>query len=86
MDDVTESDLLAAIRAAYAAKEDDDDEYMTSIEIARAINEPRKKVHELLRELHHGGQLEVGRVRRVNIAGYHQTVPGYKLVNHDDNG
>lgn len=61
-----------------------DDGYMTSHEIMAAMNWSEKRTAGRLRELHLAGEIEVAKVRRLNIVGICAVVPGYKRKNGKD--
>lgn len=76
--DVTESELLEALRAAVSAPDRGDG--MTTPELARALGWSEPRVRRVLQGLIEDGVVEPTRVWRVNMAGVPQPRFGYRLV------
>ena len=76
--DVTESELLEALRAAVATPDRGDG--LTTPELAQALGWSEDRVRRALRRLRAQGIVEPTRVRRETLSGVMQPVPGYRLV------
>lgn len=76
--DVTESELLEALRAAVATPDRGDG--MTTPELAQALGWSEQRVRDALRRLRAQGAIQPVRVPRETLAGVVQLVPGYRLA------
>lgn len=76
--DVTESELLEALRAAVATP--DRGVGMTTPELALALGWSEQRVRDALRRLRAQGVIEPTRVWRRNLGGVMQPVLAYRLV------
>lgn len=76
---MTESEIVAALRAAFDAP-DEDDSALTVRELAAATGWGAAKAREHLRRLIVDGAAEPVRVRRPNLAGGTQPVIAYRLT------
>ena len=74
---VTTDDLLDALRDALTVKPGDD--APTSLELQAATGLAERKLRRALAAVQAEGRLEVVMVRRVDLAGRVQSVPGYRL-------
>lgn len=75
---VTESDLLEALRDAFASAEASEDA-LTTADLVEACGRGEETVRKALRALERKGQLEVVRVRRRRLDGQIQVYPAYRL-------
>ena len=62
------------------ARENEDNGYVTVRELIEKTGLSNDTVRARLRLRHELGELEVKLVKRLNIAGIYQAVPGYRLV------
>jgi len=76
--DVTENELLEALRTAVSAPDQGDG--MTTPELARALGWSENRVRRALRRLRAQGAIQPVRVPRETLAGVIQLVPGYRLA------
>lgn len=79
MQDLTENELLAALREAQEAQEDPEGAFSKRelMEIFDLSDEPTR---DRIRMLVNAGRMECVKVRRVRMDGVQQTIPGYRLV------
>lgn len=77
--EVTESELIAALRAAFDAPGEDDGS-LTIRELAAATGWGAAKAREHLRRLIQDGAAEPVRSPRTNLAGQRQPVVAYRLT------
>lgn len=75
---MTESDLIKAIQEA-AARQPENDGWMTAREIADALGWTDRKVNVTLRSLGAEGRLMATRQKRMSIAMDMRPVPVYKI-------
>jgi hypothetical protein len=80
---VTESELLEALRRAAVDREDTQGA-MTSRQLADALEWTRDRVYKELHRLRNAGQLEVHWIPALDVAGRRVRVPGYRLVRDDE--
>ena len=76
--DVTESELLEALRAAVATPDRGDG--LTTPELAQALGWSEDRVRRALRRLRAQGAIQPVRVPRETLTGVIQLVPGYRLA------
>ena len=76
--DMTESELLEALRAAVATPDRGDG--LTTPELAQALGWSEQRVRDALRRLRAQGAIQPVRVPRETLAGVVQLVPGYRLA------
>ena len=76
--DVTENELLEALRAAVATPDRGDG--LTTPELARALGWSEHRVRAALRRLRAQGAIQPVRVPRETLSGVTQLVPGYRLA------
>lgn len=75
---MTESDLIKAIQAA-AARQPENDGWMTAREIEGALGWTNRKVMKMLHELGAEGRLMSTRQKRLSVAMDMRPVPVYKI-------
>jgi DNA-binding transcriptional regulator LsrR (DeoR family) len=76
---ITNNDLIDALREALRRDAQKGYEGMTRAEIAKAMKISKAKVGTMLTELHESGDLEVQHVYREAIDGISRPVPIYRL-------
>lgn len=82
----TDSELIQALINALEL-DGDDNGFITSEDIALALDWGVERTRRQLRKLKREGSVEVGRVRRTDLSGRIQPVPAYRLKGakqHDD--
>lgn len=77
MPDITHSDLVEAVQEALAGATVEDGHALTVNELCIALDMSHTTAWGMLKQLIGDGVLECVRVRRINIAGQAQKVPGY---------
>ena len=76
---ITHSDLVAAVQQALANATVEDGNARTVNELTEALGVPHKTVWTMLRQLITDEVVECVKVRRFNITGQSQKVPGYRI-------
>ena len=79
MNEITQSDLVAAVHAALNTAAAEDGYALTANELTDALDIGKKKVWDMLGVLVRAGTVECIKVRRVNITGTPQRVAGYRV-------
>lgn len=79
MPSITHSDLVDAVQQALANATVEDGNARTVNELTEALGVPHKTVWTMLRQLIGEGTAECVKVRRFNITGQSQKVPGYRI-------
>jgi predicted ArsR family transcriptional regulator len=74
---VTESELLAELRAALAPEVPAD--ALTIAELCASLGLGKRSIQERLKVLHEEGRLAVYRVRRIDQSGRPQMIPAYAI-------
>jgi len=75
---ITHSDLVDAVQQALANATVEDGNARTVNELTEALGVPHKTVWTMLRQLITDEVVECVKVRRFNITGQSQKVPGYR--------
>tara|TARA_R100001530_G_scaffold125645_1_gene94241 strand:+ start:705 stop:962 length:258 start_codon:yes stop_codon:yes gene_type:complete len=77
--EITHSDLVEAVQQALAGATVEDGHALTVNELCDALDISHKTVWTMLRQLIGEGSAECVKVRRINITGQSQKVPGYRI-------
>ena len=76
---ITHSDLVDAVQQALANATVEDGNARTVNELTEALGVPHKTVWTMLKQLITDEVVECVKVRRFNITGQSQKVPGYRI-------
>ena len=79
MPNITHSDLVDAVQQALANATVEDGNARTVNELTEAVGVPHKTVGTMLKQLITDEVVECVKVRRFNITGQSQKVPGYRI-------
>ena len=79
MPEITHSDLVEAVQQALAGATVEDGHALTVNELCDALDISHKTAWVMLRRLITDGVVECVKIRRINITGQSQKVPGYRI-------
>ena len=84
MNEITQSDLVAAVHTALNTAEAEDGYALTTNELSEALGVSSQVVWRMLKQLVLAGAVECVKVRRMNITGVLQRVAGYRVIASED--
>lgn len=76
---ITENELLAAVRKAMEAPTPDGTQGFTVLELATALDRSTESVRPIIKGMLANGAAEVVRIRRPRMDGIIHTISGYRL-------